>query len=291
MIPPAPITGQLQYHWLDPRGTLRSLNREDSPDLFVPRGSVGLGSAEFDLTTDKYPFFAGSYLRHINTQERDLQIPIFIRNNTLGGLALAVEDLHEWFDTGDEKNRTPGYFRVTRPDGSVRQLACYFKGGMLGNTEDGGPTWTKYMLDLLAPDPWPTAVDPIVTEYTVAEAASFGIMNVGRLPAYPTLTIHGPYDTVNMQNLTNTGAVGFFYAATSSRSLIVDMRPDELRQGLAVQDDLGANKISLISLSPGPPFWPLEPGANDLFVIFTGSTSSLTKVTFSYLPRYRSLLR
>lgn len=294
LIPPSTISGQLQYHWLDPRGTLRNLNREGSPNIFIPRGSVGLGAPEFDLVSDKYPFFAGSYLRHINTNPRDIQIPIFVRSDSLGGLALSVEDLYSWFDTGDETNRTPGYLRVTRPDGSVRQIALYFKGGFLGDTEEGAPTWTQYILEMFAPDPYPTGPDVITSVYPQAVSGSFsvGLMNVGKLPAYPIITAHGLFTSINVQNATTNGIVGFFAATSATRELIIDMRPDELRQGLAVYDDLGVNKISTISISPGAEtFWHLAPGVNDLTILFSGATSPETLVTIDYLPRYRSLLR
>src|SRR6185503_7583931 len=155
-IPAAPVAGEMLIKWRDPNGVLRDLSRNTSPNLFVPAGSAGMGSVKFDITDEKYPLTAGTFIRQINTASRLIELPIVIHEDTFNGALLAAEDLHTWFQTGNESEKTPGYLEVTRPDGSVRKIAAYYTDGLTGDLSQGGPNWFKTVARLYCPDPYPT---------------------------------------------------------------------------------------------------------------------------------------
>lgn len=293
MIPPASPTGILQYHWIDPTDASHPLYRDGSPDIFVPKGAVGLGYVSSELALEKLPANAGALLRHINIPVRKIELPIFVKTETIGDLAEAMETLYDWFATGDESFRDPGYFVVIRPDDSVRQIACYYAGGLEGDMEPGGPGWTKVVVSLIAPDPYPTAGGTITLHKTVGEAASFVVLNDGRLPSQPQWKIHGPF--TNGVTITNTTTgksltAGPGLTINSTQFIIIDTRPAEERTTLAVYDNLGNNILYIIS--PTSEFFPLGPGSNTITVSFlSGGTDANTYVELIYLPKYRSLLR
>lgn len=288
MIPPAPIVGTLQYYWIDKNAVVRDLNRDTSPSRFVVAGSVGLGDAEFDITDEKFPRNPGSFIRQINTHPRTLHVPIYIRGTSLGNLSDIVDDTLDWFDTGDEISKHPGYFRVVRPDGTTRQIAAYKNSaGLVGDMKEGGVTWTRYVVDLYCPDPYPT--DPDDTVIVKATGYNnFGVLNSGRLETYPIWKLTGPFTSFLIDNATTHWTITGTITIAAGHYLILDHRPSELRTGYSVYDDTGTNRQA--NVTPGSVFGLLEPGTSICGVSFGGS-SGATQVQLTYLQRYRALLR
>jgi hypothetical protein len=293
IVPPSSITGVLQFFWIDSNGDSHDLNQH--PDLFVKVGSVGLGDAEFEIESDKFPSSAGSLMRRINTRPREITLPIIVHDEDISGLILTVEDMHDWFDTGDETEKRPGTLRVIRPDDSVRDIKAYKVRGMEGDTSVGSVTWAEFDVELFCPDPYPTDSEETFTAKTVAQAASFAIINQGRLEAYPVIILTGPFTNFTLRNVTRSdeedadieivGAVSLLV----DEFLVIDTRPSETRPGFSVYDNLNANRISVVS--PTSVFWSLKPGSNVLEFTFGSGTTAATTVQISYLARYRSLLR
>lgn len=131
LVPVAPsASGTLRFDWLDPRGVLRDLTRETSPSLFVSRGSAGLGTPGVEPVLEKLPSTAGSIHRYTQTKPLEIDLPLSVHGTTMGDVLTAVENLRSWFDTGNERDRAPGYLRITRPsDDAVRQVACLYAAG------------------------------------------------------------------------------------------------------------------------------------------------------------------
>lgn len=289
MIPPRVLTGTLLYKWLDPNSVLRDLSRDTSPSRFVIAGSVGLGDAEFEITDQKFPQNPGTFINQINTLPRKLQIPIIVVSDSLGGLALLAEDLFGWFDTGDETHKRPGYLQVTRPDDTVRQIAAYKAGGgFTGDMHEGGVHWTRYVVELHCPDPYPTdTTDTVLTKAT--GYSNFSVLNQGTLECWPVLKLTGPFTSFLFDNNTAGKTVVGTVTITAGHYLIIDMRPSEQRSGgYSVYDDTGANRQSVIT--PGSQFSSLQTGTSVCGVSFGGS-SGATQVELTYRARYRTLLR
>src|SRR5688572_7214866 len=204
MSPPTSVTGELQFFIIENNGSIHDMNRSVSPDLFIHAGSVGLGDVEFEVESDKLPSGAGSLIRKINTQPREMTIPIVAHGDDMGELLLIAQDLHDWFDTGDETEKRPAIFRVIRPDDTVRQISFYYQRGLEGDTGEGGPYWAQYAVELFCPDPYPTEPEDTVVTKTVAEAALFAIINQGRLEAYPIITLTGPFTNFVIRNDTRS---------------------------------------------------------------------------------------
>lgn len=289
MIPPRVLSGTLRYNWLDPQNVLRDLNRDTSPNRFVVAGSVALGDAEFEITDQKFPQNPGTFINQINTLPRKMMVPIIVHTTSLGNLALLAEDMFGWFDTGDETHKRPGYFQVTRPDDTVRQIAAYKSGGgFVGNMSEGGVHWTKYVIELYCPDPYPTNTeDTVLTKATGYN--NFAVLNEGTLECWPILKLTGPFTSFLFDNNTQGKVITGTVTIEAGHYLVIDMRPTEQRgAAYSVYDDTGANRQSV--LTPGSQFSVLQSGTSVFGVSFGGS-SGATQVELRYRPRYRTLLR
>lgn len=302
LLPPAVTTGTLKYEWVDPSGVVRDLSFETSPTRFVSRGSIGLGMPGIEPTLDKLPFAPGSLARRINTQPGRIELPITIIEDTLADLIDVVDDMRGWFDTGDERGGLrPGYLRVTRPDDTVRQVACFYAGGLEGDMGQGTPTSTKKVITLLAPDPWPTEATDTVLNWGIGDLPEVIVINQGQLEAYPIWEFTAPFGTIERVENTTTGRIWKLAVALDGvRHLIVDTRPPNLRSfqdapgtgRQAYTTDTNTNLYQYFDPSVRDLWW-LAPGENRIEIEFSGSpgTGGLTAIQLSYRARYRGQLR
>jgi hypothetical protein len=296
LIPPggAPATGLLKYEWVDPQGIVRDLSQATSPNLFVSKGTTGLGMPPVDIVSDKLPFTAGDIPRHAQTQGREIDLPLYVHGSTIGGLIDTADDLAEWFATADESTRTPGYFRVTRPnDDAVRQIACYYRGGLEGDMGTGSPNTALLVVSLYAPDPYWTDVDEQEVVFGPAHIGIVqGVVNTGDVHAYPIWTIQGPASGISIVNTTTGKSLGLTanggVTLTAGQSLTIDSRPASQRTTLQIIDQDGVSYYNRVVVGTAP--WWVKSGANNFTISATG-TSGATAFVLTWLPRYRSALR
>lgn len=296
LLPPGagPTAGLLKYEWLDPQGILRDLSYKTSPDLFVARGSIGLGVPPVEIVRDKLPWSAGDIERRVQTKAVEIELPIYARGSGMAGLIDKVDDLCTWFDTGDERAFRPGYLRITRPnDDAVRQVRCLYQGGLEGDLSQGSPGEAIIPLSLLAPDPYWTDVAETTASYVAADlGSSLGVVNTGDVDAYPIWEIAGPASNIVLTNTTTgkvlalnaNGGVGL----STGDTLTIDTRPPSQRTTLPITDQNGASYYSRVGA--GGSLWWLTKGANT-FTIAASGTSGATSIGLRWLPRYRGVLR
>lgn len=293
IVPPIVASGGLRFKWKDPLGVIRNLTYGESLNLFVPVGSQGLGMPEFDVSSSKFPLGPGSFINQINTNSREITLPIVNKQTSLNSLVSSMEDLHGWFDTGDEEGYTFGYLQVYRPDDTARQIGGVYRSGLEGDTNEGGPDWIQYEIELFCPDPYPTDLEDTVVTKTVAQAASFILINQGRRRTYPIWRITGPFSDLAISNTTvikGTEGLGASISLAAGETIVIDTRPSELRPGLIIyKEPSGTSLLGLVT--PASTFFYLQPGQNNLAVIFGSGTTASTTVELTYLARHRSLLR
>lgn len=295
IIPPAAPTGVLRFDWIDPGNTTRDLSQSTSPRLFVGRGSVGLGSAAAEIGSDKVPGDPGALVRHLLTPPRRIELPLVVDEDSIGDLLTVVDALRTWFDTGNERRMTPGTLKVTRPDDTVRQIVAYYAGGLEGDTNDGAPAWTQYVVSLFCPDPFPTEdVDTEQTYASTAQGVEQIIINQGDLEAYPIWRVNGP--AANITVTRNTPSPTEFFALTQNGGVTltagqwveIDARPSHTRTNLPVLDQAGLSRYDRVA--PTSSFFQLDPGENRFTIQWSGGTVG-TNVLLRYRARYRGLLR
>ncbi len=289
-----PVVGTLKFEWLDPGGVLRDLTRETSANLFVSRGSAGLGAPGVELVSEKLPSTAGAIHRYTQTKPLEIDLPLSVHAASFASLMATMAELREWFDTGDERRRTPGYLRITRPqDGEERQIACLYAGGLEGDLNEGSPTWAPVVVSLVAPDPYWTDVTPTEAVYDQSDVGvPVAIINSGDFDAYPIWTLAGPGSAWSITN-TTTGK-SFALTADSGLTLVagdeltIDTRPAGQRQNLQILSDDGVSMFSKVAA--GGALWWLAPGSNTFIIAASGVTAD-TAIRLQWLPRYRGVLR
>jgi hypothetical protein len=296
VLAPVAVAGDLRWEWVDPSGVVRDLTFGTSSQLFVSRGASGLGVPGVDLVTDKLPFAAGAIPRRINTRPLEIDLPIHVQAASFSGLLTSVETMRGWFNTGDETTRRPGYLRITRPqDDAVRQIACYYVGGLEGDLSRGVPTWAPLVVSLLAPDAYWTDITETSVAYAQADVgADLSVINVGHVDAYPIWTIHGPAHTMAITNTTAGkafalqagGAPGLTLSAFDT--LTVDTRPSNQRSTIQVYAQDGTSHYHWLTSNSS--LWWLAAGQNHLRIDALGTTGA-TSFGLRWLPRYRGVLR
>lgn len=291
-----PTTDNIDWVVIDRYGQEHNLSWFNNQSIFVPKGTRGLGYANVELTVEKRPNSRGSAVRHIATQPVEISLPLVITANTFKQCLINVEQVKDWFFTGDERSKTPGYLKIGRPqDTTYRKILFYYNGGLEGNLEDGGPTFVPYVVKLFCPDPDWLSVDDqeILYPYTSMGGVTVPVTNLGDMHAYPIFTWNGPGSSLSIQNvttgkqisLTNNGGL----TISSSQTIIIDTRPATERTELPVIDTYKNNYYSYVSAGSDLNMW-LAPGLNQLYISASG-LSSASSLNLRYTERYRGVLR
>lgn len=287
-IPALAPPGETLRYWVDPTGVVRDLN--GATGVSVGRAERGLGMASVELAFDKLPFVEGAIARHANVQPITLEIPLYVEGATAAALENVVDGVHRWFATANERLRRPGYYRVKRRDGTFRQRACYFVGGLEGDLSDERAGELQQELDVIlrAADPFAADIEDTVLSYVAADLPTVIVIGGGHVPSYPIWTIEGPIANLTVANATTGKAWGVDYDLVLGDQLIVDTRPDFQRSSYQVRDGLGANKFA--NLTSDQELWWLEPAANNITISATGTTGD-TAIELRYVKRYHGLMR
>lgn len=290
VVPQLGIPGTLVYEWIDPANVTRALSGNATVNVKV--GQRGLGLPDVGLNEEKLPYAAGTQVRHASIASRRIDLPILFQAASSSSLEQLMDSVYSWFATASEETRTPGYLRITRADGTQRQIACYYDGGLEGDLAfpRAGDVWQEATVRLLAADPWATDVADTVHTWTAAQLPNQTIINTGQLDAFPIWTITGPVNLGQIFANTTTGLSFQINVAISSGGLSthVDTRPASQRSNLAVYRDDGLALFRYIE--PGSVLWTLVPGQNNLAITLAG-TSGVTSIELRYRARYRGLHR
>ena len=299
LIPAEAAAGTLVYEWIDPTGVARALSGLGTDPVNVEVGERGLGLPGLELAEDKLPVNAGTVVRHANMQPRDIELPLLVQAATSSALEQLMDDLYDWFATADETSRTPGYLRVTRTDGTQRQAAFYYTGGLEGDLSQdrAGATWRSVVVNLHAPDPMTTDIEDTVEVYGSSDVGlDLSVMNGGKVDAFPIWTIVGPASAITIRN-TSTGK-GFALTADGGLTLAagdqvaIDTRPSSERTSQQVLGGDANSQFSKLAATvdgSSAELWALQPGQNHFTITMAGATGD-TEIQLSYRQRYRALL-
>lgn len=242
--------------------------------------------------------YPGARYRGTAIKERDLDLPLYLREASPEALRQKLRQVMAWFNPlrGDGTGR----LRITAPDGIQREIVATYRGGLeLEESEDAhGVVWQAAVLVLTAPDPFWTDVADLTSSYvlTASGVAFFPIFplrlevanvfagptvtNDGDAPAWPVWTITGPGTDPILEN-TTTGERLSVSGVTLSRGevLTIDTRPGKKSVTLADGSN-GWPKISADSV-----LWGLRPGANALSLQM-GSATTDSSIALAYRRRY-----
>lgn len=288
-------SGTWRYALVDVDGQEHGCNAEDAVSVLA--GPAGLLMPPVSLSSRELPLRAGSRLQGVRVATREFDLPLLIKAASLA----AVVDTHEQLLTWVDPTRGDVAWRVTRPDGTRRELLCTYLAGLEGEEtlENGVETWWEGVATFRAHEPYWRDVDPTVWTYAVdALAGSWfpmtfpvrlagsqvfrvtGVVNSGSAEAYPTWTIVGPGTDPVLRNLTTGKHLGLALALAAGESLIVDTAP---LVELPIRDGGGNSRFDAVT--SGSERWPLIRGANSLQIELTGANAD-SRVTLEYRRRW-----
>ncbi len=201
-----------------------------------------------------------------------------------------MDTLYSWFATANEQELTPGYFRVTREDGSQRQLRCYYESGLEGDLSEArsGANWRDVTVKLRAPSPFATDVTEINTTYALTDIPHTTILNAGQLAVQPLWSILGPCTYIGITNATTGKIFELSFVLAAGKTVIIDTRPDTERPTISTYDSDGNNRYP--NVVAGSDYWALPAGTSAVDIVLAG-TGVGTLVAVQFLQQYYGLVR
>lgn len=286
-------TGTMFATWVDPTGVEWPLSDEsDERGYFTTFGPAGWGSPVYEVVTDPIPR-GGVRVRYVRAEPARIVWPLYVWGETYGQFMQRYRALRQAFLMTAHR-QMPGTLRVALPDGSAREIECYYEEGWTG---EAGENWlfANPVLTLLAPDGYwrDAAAQTVLREYTGSSASFLSpfptvstsqvlgdstVENLGDVEAWPVWTITGPMDSLTATNTTAGREFILNTSLTAGQQVVITT------QQTTVRGPAGENLIGDLNW-PLAYLWPLLPGTNEI-VFSVGGGATGTKVEMSYHQRY-----
>lgn len=287
--------------WISPSGVELALNPPS--DLhWTLRAVGGLGAPPVEHITTPAPD-GGSIVDWTREKDRTILWPLRIMADT------HMAYLEHWREVVDLITQTrrlgPGKLRITRPDGSAREIPALYSSGLEGDPDDGNWLRSTDVVNLLCPSPWWQATTATAIERYQAPQPDYlapypnissgeilgqtTLVNPGQADAWPVWTIRGPMTQVTATNNTRGETFTITYTLARGETITITSRPIQIR-GPASE-----NLIAALSLPAGRP-WRLD-AATSSDVVFsvigaeaetTPGADDGTLIRLEFYPRYET---
>lgn len=290
---PAPQFDPGEYvpTWIDPDGVVWELNPPGTA-LFTLNAVSGYGITPANLLTRPDPR-GGVQVMGVRDQARNLTWPVRIRDRT------HMEFLGRWRAVAESfaltKRKGPGLFRLTRPDGSAREVLAYYQSGWEGEPGQGQTEDTP-TLSLLCPDgAWRDSV-PITLTRAYGSSVDYlnpfpslssgdvlgatQMTNPGTVEAWPSWELTGPATQLVATNNTTGKTFTLNYSLAPGQKITITTRPGRV---LGPSGQMLGGALQ----RPGSTLWRLEPGVNDLTFAVSGGAAG-TSIALTFYPRYNT---
>lgn len=288
--------------WIAADGTVVNLMEfvEDQVGVAIQPGRKGAFMPPVRRAEDNIPYANGSRVKYQTLGPREVDFPFFIKGTSEDDLRLRLRALLSRFNPLDDAGR----IRVTRPDGTRRELICRYQQGMelVEDDRNYGVTYAKAIATFRANDPIWYDVDPISSTYSSGAEIPFfpgtpfrltsnaifatvsGIVNDGDVDAWPVWIIQGPGTDIALRN-DDTGEKLEFTSdveLATGESITIDTR-----EGLrTVKLNDGTRLYS--KLTGDSQMWPIYRGTNNIRIDMQNTTTE-SLVTLSYYRGYLSV--
>lgn len=300
--PPVISVDRPSIYWTPPTGDVLFLTANGYQVL---KGGRGLDMPPIVHYTDDAPSIDGSLHRGVRTLDREVMLPIHVEGSTRTEFLSRKRALLRSLDP-KRGNGQPGRLTWAEPDGTLRNLDCWYESGLEGDYGDDlySVRWQRFGLVLRALDPYWYGPD-VMLAWSGSQSQTFfplvhsssnfvnltpsqvlgatTVLNEGDVEAYPQWTISGPGTAVTLTNETTEQALSLATSlGGSSNQRVVDTRPGYS----SVVDELSANRYP--EINAGSSMWSLAPGLNSITVSVSGS-SGTSRVSMTYRPRFEGV--
>lgn len=284
--------------WIDASGNEHPLNIDG---YRVLEGMKGRFMPPISVIKDEVPFHQGAKKRNIKVKDRPVDIPLLIKADTESQLRQLMRDTLKMINPfkGD------GKLRSIAVDGTVRELMCYYTGGLEGDEGRNakGIWWQKAILVFDADDPYwydsstqvltftrgqPSKFAPWGLPFRLASSqvfADISVDNKGDVEAYPELIITGPGEDIKITNQ-STGEVMHLDHPDAKlgigESITINTSPYPPNEKTVTKND-GTNLF--YTLSDDSSLWSLQDGTNSIRLEMANATDD-SNIQLSYKNRY-----
>lgn len=156
--------GVPSFSWVDPDGREWPLsNTREDLGWFTIMGPSGWGAAPIEMATDDLPR-GGVSVRHIQSKPSTILWPLEIFGRNHDEFVRRYRQISRAFTLTTRRHR-PGILRVARPDGSVREVECYYNDG-LGGEQEQNHLYARPVISLFAPEGKWRSATPVVAVRT-----------------------------------------------------------------------------------------------------------------------------
>lgn len=284
--------GTMSAQWTAPDGTVWPLTDvSEETGWFTPDAIEGWDARPYEYTLDPLPR-GGDDIRFIRAQSGHVAWPLYIWGNTHQQFVDRYRSIRQAFMMTAWRHQ-PGVLRVTRPDGSAREIEAYYQEGFAGKAGEGW-LYAKPVLNLLCPDGYWRDTDQLSISRTYGLGSSFFspfptisssqvlgstiLNNPGDVIAWPNWTITGPATGIVATNNTTGQTFTLSYnLLAGEQATITTLKP-------TVRGPAGQNISSALNF-PTAYLWGLLAGNNDTSFVLAGAGEG-TNVTLSFYPRY-----
>lgn len=282
---------------------ITQISLDDTPinGLMALDGRQGIYFPPLVIQDQRIPLQPGSIVRYIDYPPRPVLLPLIIKVANEVVLTSQIRQMATWFDT---PAGSPGAYRRIAPDGSSRDLFCYYQAGLEGN-EDGssgnpirGAGWMQVVLSLYANDPFwydaqytmqtfvPSGAAPSFLPSLVpiklgfsGVSSGFSVYNTGDYEAWPIWTINGPGTNPTLSNNSTGKSTSFTVTLGSSDVLIIDTRP--LMKSITLN-----GTVNWSIYNPTSSLWSFQKGQNNCALSMSG-TGGASQIQLQYKQRYK----
>lgn len=284
--------------WTSADGRTTNLTDWTSGYMHLGEGTTGLRSPTYGMTTDQFAGFDGVTVQAVRAEARPLTVGMLLDGPTREEFRVKARQL-----VRDMRPKSGmGTLTVANEVGDQRSIGCYYTGGLEGDmakSVSGVGTRWRFVLQLMAPDPWflgdeqtirfglgaPVPFFPIppvtLSASTVQGQFSVDLSDMDA-PAFPVWTVTGPGSDLVLRNESSGRQLSVGVALGVGESLTIDTRPNRE----SVRLGTGVNAMPLVSGYPD--LWPLVDGFNSLSVTLTGATAE-TLIVGTYRPRFSGI--
>lgn len=286
-------TDSMTASWFDPGGVEWPLTDiSPSRGWFTTTDISGWGARPYELVTD--PVAAGGdQVRFIRANSARMTWPLYVYGESHTEFRSRYAALRKAF-VSTVWLGSPGTLRITRPDGSAREIDAYYEDGFRG---EAGQNWysASPVLTLFCPDGYWRDTDVTREQRAYAPGSDFfnpfptissgsvlgrvPVVNPGDVPAWPSWNITGPATVITATNYTTNQSWQLTTTLAAGETATVNTMPRPTARG-----PVGQNLVGSFNW-PDAFLWPLLAGSNDVEFTVAGASSG-TAIEMVYQARY-----